>query len=294
MIAEQYAQRPDTTERVRLLAREITASAPTPYDKVRAIEAYLNERTTYTLDIPPLPRGADAVDQYLFVDRQGFCEQIASTLVVMLRELGIPARLAVGFTPGERNPFTGLYEVKASDAHSWAEVYFPGVGWQGFDPTASVPLAGESGIDAAGAGALDYLSARLNIPTGVLVAVGIGAGVVGLVMALRSLRRRRPARIAISRSWGSRQLARLERIGSRHGRRRAPAESTPTYVRALGGIAPDHAEDLLQVGAAIDGAMFGPAPLDPIVQEMTEALLDGIEEHWTAQSHPEDLIPVGR
>ena len=62
----------------------------------------------------------------------------------MLRELGIPARLAVGYTPGERNPFTGLYEVKASDAHAWAEVYFPGIGWQGFDPTAKVPLAGES------------------------------------------------------------------------------------------------------------------------------------------------------
>ena len=55
---------------------------------------------------------------------------------------GVPARLAVGYAPGERNPFTGLYEVKASNTHTWAEVYFPGIGWQGFDPTADVPLAG--------------------------------------------------------------------------------------------------------------------------------------------------------
>ena len=113
------------------------------------------QHTQYSLDIPRLPKGADAVDQYVFVDRKGFCEQIGTTLVVMLRELGIPARLAVGYTPGERNPFTGLYEVKASDAHAWAEVYFPGIGWQGFDPTAQVPLAGDSQIDAAGTGALE-------------------------------------------------------------------------------------------------------------------------------------------
>ena len=79
--------------------------------------------------------GADAVDQYLFVDHKGFCEQIGTALVVMLRELGVPARLAVGYTPGERNPFTGLYEVKASDAHAWPELYFEGYGWLRFEPT---------------------------------------------------------------------------------------------------------------------------------------------------------------
>ncbi len=154
-IAGQYAASPVTTDRVRALAHTITAGAPTTYDKVLALEQWLGEHTRYSLDIPRLPKGADAVDQYVFVDRKGFCEQIGTALVVMLRELGVPARLAVGYAPGERNPFTGLYEVKASDAHAWAEVYFPGVGWQGFDPTANVPLAGDSQIDAAGDGALE-------------------------------------------------------------------------------------------------------------------------------------------
>ena len=71
-------------------------------------------------------RVQDAVDQFLFVDKEGFCEQIGTSLVVMLRSLGIPARLVVGYAAGERNPFTGLYEVRGKDAHAWAEVYFPG------------------------------------------------------------------------------------------------------------------------------------------------------------------------
>ncbi|MBW3651770.1 MAG: transglutaminase domain-containing protein, partial [Actinobacteria bacterium] len=115
-LQERYTQLPEVPARVRELAAAVTAGAPTTYDKVRALEAWMGDNTTYTLDIPRLPAGADAVDQYLFVDRKGFCEQIGSALVVMLRSLGIPARLAVGYTPGERNPFTGLWEVRGSDA----------------------------------------------------------------------------------------------------------------------------------------------------------------------------------
>ena len=144
----------------------------------------MGAHTKYTLDIPPLPRGEDAVDRFLFVDRRGFCEQIGTSLVVMLRSLGIPARLAVGYATGERNPFTGLYEVRAKDAHAWAEVYFPGVGWQAFDPTAHVPLAGDSTIDGAGTGALAYLQCPHRRP-------GLGPGALG-VLALAVRRGRLP------------------------------------------------------------------------------------------------------
>jgi hypothetical protein len=260
-----------TTERVRALAHRITANATTAYDKARAIETWLGAHTQYSLNIPPLPKGKDAVDQYVFVDRKGFCEQIGTSLVVMLRELGIPARLAVGYTPGERNPFTGLYEVKASDAHAWAEVYFPGVGWQGFDPTAHVPLAGDAHIDAAGDGALSYLSSRLHIPTELLVGISIAGGLIGLVFAFRSVRQR-PRRLAISRSWASTRLARLEALGARRGRPRAPSESTPHFVKALGTLATGREIDLERVGTTIDAAMF--------------------EADWTSHGHPEDLVPT--
>lgn len=289
-IAQKYAAAPVATQRVRDLAHQITATAPTAFDKVRALEDWLGGHTKYSLNIPRLPKGKDAVDQYLFVDRRGFCEQIGTGLVVMLRELGIPARLAVGFAPGERNPFTGLYEVKASDAHSWAEVYFPGIGWQGFDPTAHVPLAGDSGIDAAGAGALDYLSARLNIPTDALVGVAILGGLIGLAFAVRGIQRR-PRRIAISRSWASTRLARLEALGARRGRPRAPSESTPNFVRALATLHRGREADFERVGATLDAAMFAPDPPNPAARQSIDELLDQIEADWPRQGHPEDLVP---
>jgi len=83
----------------------------------------------------------DAVDEFLFVRRQGFCEHIASAMAVLLRSVGIPTRLVTGFGPGERNPFTGYYDVRQSDAHAWVEVLYPGVGWVQYDPTFGVPSA---------------------------------------------------------------------------------------------------------------------------------------------------------
>ena len=73
--------------------------------------------------------------------RTGFCEQIASSLAVMLRTLGIPTRLVTGYGPGERNPLTGYFEVRQSDAHAWVEVLYPGIGWVPYDPTFGVPEA---------------------------------------------------------------------------------------------------------------------------------------------------------
>jgi protein-glutamine gamma-glutamyltransferase len=236
-IAEPYLQLPkDMPLRIAELARQVTANAPTAYDKVRALESWMGANTTYTLDIPPLPRGADAVEQYLFVDRQGFCEQIGTSLVVMLRSLGIPARLAVGYAAGTRNPFTGMYEVRASDAHAWAEVWFPGIGWQGFDPTAEVPLAGDPGPQSAASGLAAYLDFKLpQLPDNigqsvVLVAVagtvlGVGAWVVSAVMS-----RRRAAR----RPWATRFLDRVEIEGRARGKPRHPAQTGPEYLRALG------------------------------------------------------------
>ncbi|MEM7337886.1 MAG: transglutaminase-like domain-containing protein [Actinomycetota bacterium] len=139
---QRFAVEHDLDDDVAALAAAITADAPTTYDKVRALEAWIAANVIYTRDIRPLPAGADAVAHLLFTSRQGFCEQIGTALVVMLRALGIPARLAVGYVPSSFDANAGEWLSRASDAHAWAEVYFPGVGWQGFDPTAGVPLAG--------------------------------------------------------------------------------------------------------------------------------------------------------
>ena len=135
-MVEKYTALPPTgLERTRQLARELTAGATNPYDAVVAMNNHLRKEYPYDLSIPPQREEMDAVEYFLFEERRGYCEQFASSLAVMVRSLGIPARVATGYVPGEYNPFTGLYEVKASSAHAWVEVYFPGYGWSTFDPT---------------------------------------------------------------------------------------------------------------------------------------------------------------
>lgn len=142
----QYTQLPDDLpDRVRALADRITEDAPTTYDRVLAVQRWLRTNTLYNLNIPPDPEGVDAVDHFLFERREGFCEHLASAMVVLLRAEGIPARFAVGFHEGERNPFTGYLEVRESDAHAWVEVYYPSIGWVQYDPTHGTPVA-EGGL----------------------------------------------------------------------------------------------------------------------------------------------------
>lgn len=135
-IATLYLQLPATvTDRTRDLARRITQDAVTPYDKVIAIRDYLLKTYPYDYYPPAQPPDTDAVDQFLFVDQRGVCEHFVSAMAVMLRSQGIPARLVSGYGSGTFNRITGYYEVRASDAHAWVEVYFPESGWVPFDPT---------------------------------------------------------------------------------------------------------------------------------------------------------------
>ncbi len=131
-----YLQLPTTVSgRVRGLAREITRGTATPYDKAVKIEAFLRTYP-YTLDLPPLPEGRDLVDYFLFDAPGGYCDYYASAMVVMLRAVGAPARLASGYTRGTFDYERGAYQVLGTDAHSWPEVYFVGIGWVEFEPTA--------------------------------------------------------------------------------------------------------------------------------------------------------------
>jgi transglutaminase-like putative cysteine protease len=139
-VSDRYLQLPpQLPPRVGELARRVTAGATSGYDRVLAIEAWLRANTVYDLEVPRDPPGVDAVDHFLFDTRRGFCEQIASSMAVMLRTLGIPTRLVTGYGPGSRNPLTGYLEVRQSDAHAWVEVWYPLVGWVPYDPTFGVP-----------------------------------------------------------------------------------------------------------------------------------------------------------
>jgi transglutaminase-like putative cysteine protease len=279
-LQQRYTQVPASTpQRVRDLARSVTAGAPTTYDKVRALEAWMAANTSYTLDIPRLPPGADAVDRFLFVDKQGFCEQIGTSLVVLLRSLGVPARLAVGFAPGERNPFTGLWEVRGRDAHAWAEVWFPGIGWQPFDPTASVPFAGDPYSSAAGAGLATFVKARIpHLPDwapGVMAVAVIVFIPMGTLVWL-ALDRRRRRREYDALPWAAKQLDRLERAGAARGRSRRAHESATRYADVLArSVLPD--PRVRTVAGLLEADAFSGAPPSDEQRLEAERLLDDIE-----------------
>jgi len=139
-IQQTYLQLPPVLDpRIRQLAEQITASQENEYDRAANIERYLRTKFAYTLDLTGL-RTDDPLSYFLFVRRSGHCEYFAAAMTVMLRTLGIPARYVSGFLPGEYNDVAGDFIVRASDAHTWVEVYFPGYGWLTFDPTPSGSL----------------------------------------------------------------------------------------------------------------------------------------------------------
>jgi transglutaminase-like putative cysteine protease len=131
------------------LAQRLARGQPTTYDVVRAVQRYL--RSEYTYDERP-PRRDYPLPAFLFRDRIGYCQQFSGAMALMLRMIGVPARVATGFTPGSYNAQTKEYRVRDLDAHSWVEVWFGTVGWVPFDPTPSIaPADSQSSADAASA-----------------------------------------------------------------------------------------------------------------------------------------------
>ena len=142
-VSDRYLQLPnDQPDRVRQLARDITRGIFNPYDKAKAIEGYLHT-LGYDQDIPAPPYDADGVEHFIFELKRGYSEYFGSAMAVLLREVDIPARMVVGYTPREFDANAGHWIVREADSHGWAEAYFPGYGWVEFEPTPNwhVPTA---------------------------------------------------------------------------------------------------------------------------------------------------------
>lgn len=134
--------------RVLALGRRLTADEPTPYDRARALEGYL--RTfEYTLAVPPPALGRDVADYFLFDLQRGYCDYYASSMVVLARAAGLPARLVVGYIGGSFEPELEATVVTRAESHSWVEIYFPDIGWVEFEPTGGRgPIVRESGAES--------------------------------------------------------------------------------------------------------------------------------------------------
>jgi transglutaminase-like putative cysteine protease len=284
-------------DRVGELAARITQGSSTEYDQVLGVQTWIQQHTRYNLDAPPDPPGVDAVDQFLFVTRQGFCEQIASSMAVMLRTLGIPTRLVTGFGPGTRNPFTGYFEVKQSDAHAWLEVYYPDAGWVQYDPTFGVPEATPGVVSRFMAGpvfaAIGRFAQRV-VPEPVKRAAGVVLGAVrdaarlalrtwpvGLVVialggfgvAMWRRRRGRPQRARPADAAEAAFLdlaAALAPAGHIRQDQATPAE----YLRELErdpGLAPDVVEAAGKIVRTFERSRFAPESSRPSQEDVMRA-----------------------
>ena len=148
-IVDRYTQLPDSTpDRVADRTADIAADATDPYETAVLVEQWLETNRAYSLDIDR-PDG-DIADAFLFEMEAGYCTYYATTMVTMLRSQEIPARLAVGYTPGEQVG-ENQWAVRGLNSHAWVEVYFPGEGWIEFDPTPASPRgsAEQSRLDSA-------------------------------------------------------------------------------------------------------------------------------------------------
>jgi transglutaminase-like putative cysteine protease len=110
------------------LSETITKEAKSPYDKVIAIKQYLSQMH-YSRQVEAPPQDVDRVDYFLFTQKSGDCVYFASAMTVMLRSVGVPSRLCIGYVPGEWNEATGNSNIRAKHSHAWPEVYFPDYGW---------------------------------------------------------------------------------------------------------------------------------------------------------------------
>jgi transglutaminase-like putative cysteine protease len=134
-ITDEYLNVPPAFRSLTALARKVTANAATPYAKAIALQNWFADsgRFTYSLSATE-PPDASGLSHFLTVSRRGYCQQFAFAMAVLARLLGIPSRVAIGFTAGTPTGI-GTWEVKTSDAHAWPELYFQGAGWLRFEPT---------------------------------------------------------------------------------------------------------------------------------------------------------------
>jgi len=133
-IRANYLETPQSCWQVEKLTRRITAGQINPFGKALAIQRYLEANCTYDPNTPAVPANEDVVGYFLLKSRRGYCDVFASSMVIMCRQVGIPARWATGFATGRYSEEDSTYQVRAKDRHAWAELYFPSYGWIPFDP----------------------------------------------------------------------------------------------------------------------------------------------------------------
>jgi transglutaminase-like putative cysteine protease len=270
------------SQQARTLARTaVSAHTANEFDEVMALTTYLQTNFRYSQQLGHVPAGRDPVDWFLFDVKIGYCEQFATAETLMLRSLGIPARLATGYSTGSYDPVLDQSVVRERDAHAWVEVWFPNHGWVPVDPSPGFSaLAATQFPSHWAAGGIARLIPHLEIgaPMAAIGSLGLVAVIpaalaiaVLVVFAWAWLRRRR-WKTGTKAPPGQSDLLRLyERIQGRLDRRRAPPETPLEYLKES---RPDPLAPLLEeVTAAVNqGAYAGRWPDPLVVRELSDRL----------------------
>jgi transglutaminase-like putative cysteine protease len=253
---------PTVTERTRALAVRLTRGRPTVLDKVAAIERHLRATARYDLDSPVPDEGEDAVDDFLFESHEGFCEHFASAEAVLLRSVGVPARVVTGFAGG--TPRGAVRMMTGADAHAWVQVHVGDSRWVWTDPTAGATSADDEPGLLAGLWAL--VRAHALLVAGLLVTATLGA--LAAVLLVRRARRRSAAARAAAAPLDVKvraAMAALERVLSGTSLARAATESLEELRRrVVAGWPTADPPDPVRVADAFDvvhRVLYGTAPV---------------------------------
>lgn len=254
------------------LAAEITQDASSSYEKITALEAWFDANIQYDLDSPLPPKGTDPLEFLLLQDKTGYCEQMATSLVLLARSLGIPARMATGFVTNEYED--GKYVVRSRDAHAWAEVYFPEVGWVTFDPTdGTLPVSDTVETEP------EFASEPVLAATGIL---GVGGLVLfGGWLAISQIRKPK-------RSWLEKTSATIFRLAGE----RFKLHERYTLADCLTGLAPpgtDLHDDAQWLAGLLAGAAYGNADIDPTERTRCNAIIKALRK----APQPKRQTPTG-
>jgi len=266
----------------RLAAQAVLGHDANQYEKVMALTNYLQQNYRYSLELGHVPEGRDPVDWFLFDAKIGYCEQFATAAVLMLRSLGIPARLATGYSTGDYDSILNQSIVREHDAHAWVEVWFQDHGWVPVDPSpgfAALPATKFPNRWAAAGIARLIPHISIGAPLAALGSLGVLAvippavAIALVIVVLWAWIRTRRWGSGIHAAPGESELLRLyDRVQRRLGRRRGPPE-TPLEYRLASRASPIAALLEEVTGAVNEGAYAGRWPEPEQLRELEKRLL---------------------